>query len=79
MNWELRLFEIVQENERVGGCVLSKEFYGLHEAESKGLQQKWHKHHIEELKTFSGCLGLLQEECKLCIKYLETTNAIHNS
>lgn len=56
-----------------------REFQGLHEAEAKGLQQKWRKHQIEELRTFSGRLELLQEECKLCIKDLETANGSHNS
>jgi len=56
-----------------------REFPGLNEAEAKVLQQKWRKHQIEELKTFSGRLELLQEECKLCIKDLETTNNRYNS
>lgn len=56
-----------------------REFPGLNEAEANALQQKWRKHHIEELKTFSGRLELLQEECKLCIKDLETANVNYNS
>jgi len=56
-----------------------REFPGLNEAEAKVLQQKWRKHQIEELKTFSGRLELLQEECKLCIKDLETANDNYNS
>jgi len=61
-------------------CVRSvREFPGLNEAEAKILQQKWRKHQIEELRTFSGRLELLQEECKLCIKDLETANSSHNS
>ena len=56
-----------------------RDFSGLHEVEAEGLQKKWHKHHIKDLKTFSGHLELLPKECKLCIKGLETTNVSHHS
>lgn len=56
-----------------------KEFSGLDEAEAQKMKQKWRNHQIEELRAFSGRLELLKEECKLCIKDLETTNVNHKS
>ena len=56
MNWIFLCLSLSRRMKELESVRSFREFSRLHEAEAKGLQQKWHKHHIEELKTYSGRL-----------------------